>query len=315
MTSTTPSKVFVVHAYAHNDWTPGVWFINSSSLVSHQMTDNSGYVGAAPVKVAADSVTDRVFVSNYYDYMPILHGPSENLITWVRKKSFQASYGIDASERNDLVYMAAIDTGELVIFDRNWAELNPDYGACHHAPPEARVLRMVAVDEATRHVFVTSPPDANKGQTDSKVFVLDEDTLLAETGGAPSDTTCSWNFLGAGDVGVTAIPGPAWIKTMNLSGAVSAGEEGIAVNPVTGRVYVTDGPGDKLHVLRDSTTPANILWLTAITVGDNPQGVAVNPETNKIYVANARNTSAPYGTVTVVDGNTNTVIKTIELGP
>jgi DNA-binding beta-propeller fold protein YncE len=145
--------------------------------------------------------------------------------------------------------------------------------------------------------------------------------LLAETakhGGRPSDETCLWNFgINAEDISIAAIPGPAWITNpLGLPGAISAGEEGIAVNPVTGRVYVTDGPGDRLFVLQDSITPTNIsLVATIANVGDNPQGVAANPQTNKVYVANARSIDAPYGTVSVVDGASNGVIKTIALGP
>jgi uncharacterized repeat protein (TIGR01451 family) len=319
LTSTGTSKVFVVHAY---DWTPGMWFIDASSLNSHSMTDQDGYLGSAPFKVAVNSFTDRAFVSNYYDKMPIVDAVSEMRLAWVQKKNFIAAYGIEVSQRSNLVYMATIDTGELIVFDAAQAESVPDaYGACHHAPPEARVLRMVGFNEATGHLFVTSPPDLNKGQTDSKVFVLDEDKLLAETakhGGRPSDETCLWNFgINAEDISVAAIPGPAWTtNAVGLPGAISAGEEGIAVNPVTGRVYVTDGPGDRLFVIQDSVTPTNIsLVATIANVGDNPQGVAVNPQTNKVYVANARSIDAPYGTVSVVDGALNGVIKTIVLGP
>jgi DNA-binding beta-propeller fold protein YncE len=81
-------------------------------------------------------------------------------------------------------------------------------------------------------------------------------------------------------------------------------------------VYVTDGPGDQLFVLQDSITPTNIsLILPAVGVGDNPQGVDVNPETNRVYVANAGGSTDPYGTVSVVNGATNVVTKTIVLGP
>lgn len=285
------------------------------------MTDQGGYLGSAPFKVAVNSATNRAFVSNYYDKMPIVDAVNETRLAWVQKKNFIAAYGIDVSQRSNLVYMATIDTGELIIFDAAQAESAPDaYGACHHAPPEARILRMVGFNEATGHLFVASPPDHNKGQTTSKVFVLDEERLLAETakhGGRPSDETCLWNFgINAQDIGIAAIPGPAWIATVELAGAVSAGEEGIAVNPATGRAYVTDGPGDQLFVIRDSTTPANISLVATISnVGDNPQGVGVNPQTNKVYVANARSVDAPYGTVSVVNGASNVVTKTIVLGP
>ena len=231
------------------------------------------------------------------------------------------------SQENRLVYIAARDTGELIIFDGVQAEADPgNYSPCHHAPPGAdnwttsRILRMVAVNQATGHVFATSPPDPNKShQTDSKVFVLDEATLLAETaehGGRPAAQTCLWNFGVTGeDIDMAAIPGPAWVATVDLPGAVSAGEEGIAVNPVTGRVYVTDGAGNRLFVLQDSVTPAQISLVETVIVGDNPQGVDVNAETNKVYVANAWNASAPYGTLSVVNGADNTLITTINLGP
>jgi len=327
LTSTSPSKVVAAHAYAYNYWRPGIWFIDALGLTSHSMTSQDGYVGAAPIKVAVNSATNRAFVSNYFDRMAILGAVNETWIASVPEHNFQASYGIDASQGNNLVYIAARDTGELIIFDGVQAEADPaNYSPCHHAPPGAdnwttsRIVRMVAVNEATGHVFVTSPPDPNKSfQTNSQVFVLDEAVLLAETaehGGRPSGQTCLWNFGITGqDIDIAAIPGPAWIATLDLTGAVSAGEEGVAVNPVTGRVYVTDAPGDKLFVIQDSSTPANIALVTSVAVGDNPQGVDVNPQTNRVYVGNARNSSAPYGTISVVDGSTNTLIKTINLGP
>ncbi len=318
LSSTTPSKVFAAHAFAANNWTPGIWIIDVDSLNSRAMMHEQGYVGVSPVKLAANPNTgrERVYVSNYHDRLPIIYGPTEARLGWVPKKSFQASYGIDVSRRTDLVYLATIDTGELVIFDSYQAEGVPNYGACHHAPEEPRILRTVAVNQATGHVFVGSPPDANKGQTSSKVLVLDEDKLLEETGGPPSDGTCTWNFaVRPEDIGISAIPGPAWVADIELPGAVSAGEEGLAVNASTNRVYVTDGPGDQLFVIDYDPTTNTANSITAVPVDDNPQGVAVNELTNKIYVGNAHHPGAPYGTVTVVNGTNNTVIKTIPLVP
>ena len=50
--------------------------------------------------------------------------------------------------------------------------------------------------------------------------------------------------------------------------------------------------------------------IDTITVGDSPIGVTANPITNKIYVANFSDA----GTVSVIDGNTDTVIDTITVG-
>ena len=314
LTSSTPSKVFVAHAFALNNWTPGIWIIDSDTQAVRPMSHEAGYVGAAPVKAGANSNSgwERVYVSNYFDRLPAIYGPSETRVGWVQKKNFQASYGVGVSRRTNLVYLASIDTGEVVIFDGSEAEADPNYGACHHAPPEPRNLRMIKANQATGHIFITSPPDSNTGQTNSKVFVLDENVLLQETGGPPSDSTCRWNFL-QGNVSTQAIPGPAWVSNITLPGAVFAGQEGLAVNPVTNRVYVTDSPSDTLFVIDYDPATNSATSITRVTVGDNPQGVDVNPLTNKIYVGNARSLGDPYGTVSVVDGATNTVIKTIPL--
>lgn len=322
LTSTTPSKVFVSHGLAGPDWKQGLWFIDASSLLSHAMADNDGYVGAGPVKVAVNSDTDRAYVSNYFDKLAILDAPNEQMLAWVQEKSYQAAYGVAVSRRSNLVYMAAIDTGELIIFDADAAEANPDtYSPCHNAPPaspddsnqaEPRILRMVAFNEETGHLFVTSPPDPNEGQTVSKVFVLDEDALLEAAGGQPSAETCDWNFL---PLGTQALPGKGWVQTLELPGAKSAGEEGIAVNASTDKVYVTDGPTDQAFVIQDSMTDTDISLVGTVPVGDNPQGVGANAATNKVYVANARSISSPWGTLTVLDGAGDTVSTTIDLTP
>ena len=276
----------MAHAYALNNWTPGIWTIDSDDLDVRAMSDQGGYVGAAPVKLATNSNSgwERVYVSNYFDRLPILNGPAETRIGWVPKKSFQASYGIEVSHRTNHAYLASIDTGELIIFDGTEGENVSDYGACHHAPPEPRILRMVAVNQNTGHVFVTSPPDFNTGQTTSKVYVLDEALLLSETGGPPSDLTCRWNFLRT-SANQLAIPGPAWVATIDLPGAISAGEEGIAVNSETNKVYVTDSQSDTLFVIDYDPTNNVANSVTSVTVGDNPVGVDVNQATHKVLMS------------------------------
>lgn len=322
LTSTTPSKVFVSHGLAGPDWKPGLWFIDTSTLISHPMADNNGYVGAAPVKVAVNSGTDRAYVSNYFDKLAIVDAPAEQVLTWVQEKHYQAAHGVAVSRRSNLVYLAAIDTGELIIFDAAAAEASPGtYGPCHNAPPaspsnsneaDPRIMRMVAFNEETGHLFVTSPPDPNEGQTVSKVFVLDEDALLQAAGGRPSAQTCDWNFL---PLNTQALPGKGWVRTVDLTGAKSAGEEGIAVNALTDKVYVTDGPTDQVFVIQDSMTDTNISLVGTVPVGDNPQGVGANATTNKVYVANARQITSPGGTLSVLDGAGDTVSTTIDLTP
>jgi YVTN family beta-propeller protein len=91
------------------------------------------------------------------------------------------------------------------------------------------------------------------------------------------------------------------------------------INLVTNKVYVVNngnGQGTTMSVI-DGNTDTNI---ATVTVGNYPQGAAVNPVTNTIYVTNycgnqgGCNVNPVPGTVSVIDGATNTVTHTVTVG-
>jgi len=324
LTSTTPSKVAVGHFTTNSPtWERGIWFINTSNLSAHPMADQNGYVGVRPAKVAANSQTGRFYISNYDDRMAIVNGVFETRLNWVNK-TYQRPYGLKFNQSSNILYQATIDTGQMIVVDGLQAEIS-GYDPCHNPLPDIttpdqadqRILRMVAVNPNTGHIFVTSPPDPNpdNGQIDSRVYVLDEAAFLSAIGGRPSAATCG-AVLGMASQfesrSIAAEPGVGWIARINL-GITNAGTEGIAVNPVTNKVYVTDGGGNRVFVFQDGDSGSLSLPPWTITGFENPQGIAVNPATNKIYVANARATGDAYGIVLVIDGATDTVIKVIRL--
>src|SRR5260370_17845806 len=81
------------------------------------------------------------------------------------------------------------------------------------------------------------------------------------------------------------------ITTMN----VGINPAGIAVNPVTGKIYVASFGSSAVAVIDPATNAASL-----VTVGTQPIAVAVNPLTNKIYIANSGSNN-----VTVIDGTNN----------
>ena len=89
----------------------------------------------------------------------------------------------------------------------------------------------------------------------------------------------------------------------------------IAVNPVTNEVYVANSGDGTVTVINEAQGSVR-----NISVGLNPQAIIVNPVTNKIYVAaaNGNATSTTIfnqdGNVVVIDGRTDTVRITIEVG-
>ena len=132
------------------------------------------------------------------------------------------------------------------------------------------------------------------------------------TGIAVNPNTNDVYVTNSGDGTVSVIDGDSSSPTFNtvigapITVGSGAGSDpiGVAVNPNTNNVYVTNFNDGTVTVIDgDPTSPTfNTVIGAPITVGDNPTGVAVDPNTNDVYVANNGG-----GTVSVIDGLTNTV--------
>jgi len=88
---------------------------------------------------------------------------------------------------------------------------------------------------------------------------------------------------------------------------ITAGDlpNGVAVNPVTNRIYATNLNTGNVAVIDGNSH----MIFTTIPVGVFPRGVGVNPTTNRVYVANSES-----DTVSVINGVDNTVLDTISVG-
>jgi YVTN family beta-propeller protein len=79
---------------------------------------------------------------------------------------------------------------------------------------------------------------------------------------------------------------------------------GIAVNPISGTVYVTNASDNVVDVIRAGAKEVS----AQIPVANYPVGIAVSPFTNQVYVALSN------GTADVIDGNNNTITATATTG-
>ncbi len=86
---------------------------------------------------------------------------------------------------------------------------------------------------------------------------------------------------------------------------VNDGPYGTAVTPDGEYLYVTDGLGNSVSVIRTSDNTV----IGTILVGNNPYGVAVTPDGEYVYVANTNS-----HTVSVIRTSDNTVTGTIPVG-
>lgn len=82
---------------------------------------------------------------------------------------------------------------------------------------------------------------------------------------------------------ITVVPygssNPTVVATIPLLGVVGGeNSDGVAVNPSTGLIYVTNGGTNNVSVINDATN--NVV--TTVNVGSSPYGVAANSITNLI---------------------------------
>ncbi|QRP45437.1 YncE family protein [Amycolatopsis sp. FDAARGOS 1241] len=110
--------------------------------------------------------------------------------------------------------------------------------------------------------------------------------------------------LATAGVATAALAGSAraeQVRVVDVGGALTA----VAVNPVTGLVYVTDSNSGTVAVLDPNAGRV----ITLIPVGGKPSDVAVDSAANRVYVANP-----PGGTVIALDALSHQAVSVVGAG-
>jgi uncharacterized repeat protein (TIGR01451 family) len=268
--------------------------LNSWTVTAIRGSDNARladvYVGAQACKAAADSGDARVYATNHLESdngAAAIDSHTDAFVYYYnRLHATQGRYGIDVDPEGEKLFIAARDAGLIAIQDAFLPDQEPMVFKLE--PP--RVPYVVAFNPTTGHLFVTAADD-------NLVVVLDPYSIQWNRGG-----WVYWHERWAFELDQA---NAGWIKEIGVG---SGAEEGIAVNPLTNYVYVTNADNDTLSVIRDNADPAQIKWIKDIPVGEYPQGVDVDVKTNRIYVGNAESR-----TLTVIKGETHEWEKTIPL--
>lgn len=78
----------------------------------------------------------------------------------------------------------------------------------------------------------------------------------------------------------------------------------LVFNPLSHKLYAVDSRGGSVIIINGSDHSRS-----SVKVGSDPVAVAINTATNRVYVANNGS-----GSVSVLDGNTDTVVATLDIG-
>ncbi|ROR92352.1 YncE family protein [Nocardioides aurantiacus] len=190
---------------------------------------------------------------------------------------------------------AASTTGQLVV--------EPLRVGVDGALPTGTQPQSVAVDPTTHRAFVAnsgsdtvSVLDGVTGALVATVPVGDYPTAVAVD---PTTHAVYVSNLRDGTLSILANGGTGTVSTV----AVGPYPLGVGVDQGTGTAYVANSGSSTVTVVRDRRAVATV------RVGSRPLGLDVDPTTHRVYVANS-----DAGTVSVIDGASNAVTATVDLG-
>jgi YVTN family beta-propeller protein len=298
-------------------------------------------VGSSPWALSVDPQLHTVFVANNLDQtLSVINAATCNGTVHTscssRPPTTQVAGGpqsVVADPDTGTVFVANFsdDTVSLVAAAKCSAEVTT---GCRNEPPTVMVGSSpggLAFDRVTHSLYV-----ANQGG--NTVSVIDTSKCNAKSVSG-CDHPVATVHVGSGPVGVVvdqathsayvannhgstlSVIDTATCNAESTSGCgqapltVAAGDSpfGIALDPVTKTVYVTDlgssDEGDTVSVVDGATCNALVRsgcgdTPATITVGSGPFGIAVNPATDSVYVANTGQlfTTADGSTVSVING-------------
>jgi YVTN family beta-propeller protein len=276
--------------------TAEVWVANTQdntvSVINEKtftVTDTISGLSTAPLGVAVNTKTDRVYVTNNPQTSSATP-PGE--VTVINDKDHKPiavvtnipdPRGVDVNPATNLVYVASTFGSSLAL------TCNPGVGSVFviNATSNTIIKRItypfscpvaVAVDPVTNRIY-TSDFGSTVGVIDGSTNTL---LTLVNISGNP----CL----------ISALP-PVFVGV------------GITVNVVTDKIYAAGVDTDVVNVIDGSSNTV----VKQIPVGTSPCGVNVDTAANRIYVANSgtnRNVP-PAPSVSVIDGSTDTVIATV----
>lgn len=272
-------------------------------------------VGRGPIGVAANPVTNRVYVANNADNtVSVLDGANNAVVATIADIPLPVNVAVDPATNR--VYVTAANgrqgEGTVVVIDGA-----SDAVIATIAVPvsgEGGGLDDVAVNPTTGRVYVTTRD--RFGGVDVAVIDGATNAIVARQGADGAvrvavDPTTARVYVALN----TPRSGPTTGALLVLDGATNAvlariGLDSqpvdVAVNPRTGRVYVATAEG----VVVVAGTTAAIVARIAIprdADGAGPSSIATDPATNRIYAITGE-------TLVVLDGATNAIATTVPRG-
>lgn len=260
-------------------------------------------VGTQPQAIAVNPATNEIYVANATaGTVTAINGLTNAPSAPITVGTFPAYIAVDPV--TDMIYVVNQNSSDVTVID---GSSNTTTTVTTGSVPDA-----IAVNPVTDTIYVTNDSSNNvtaiDGASNTVTATISVGTTPQSLAVNPVTNQIYVADQGSGDVKV--IDG----GTNTVTATVMAGTspQGVAVNPVTNQIYIINSGSSNMTLINGATNVP-----TTLAVGHTPNAIAVNPVTNRIYVLNACGADLSCnsgGSVTVIDGLTNTVSATVTAG-
>lgn len=251
----------------------------------------------------------KLYVSNRTDgTVSVINGVDGSIMQTISVAAEPTAIGVNPTTRK--VYVAHFDQNVTVINGSTDTVSTTITSAAGGDYPS------IGMDLVANKVYAAWQYDSTVQIVDGATDTISPSSLAVTypTSIAVNAATNKVYVLDWGDTDIKVLDGPtdSLLTTISIP-SYTYEKIGIAANTVTNKIYATDGGDPGLVYVVDGATDS---VLTSIAVGSNVawgdpggNGVAVNIITNRIYVTNSLD-----NTVSVINGQTNSVVATINVG-
>ena len=250
-------------------------------------------VGVAPVVVAANTASNKIYVANFGNNTVTVIDGATNSTATVTVGAVPIAVAVNPATNK--IYVVNYDSGTVTVIDgATFSTSTVIVGA---------LPRAVAANAVTNKIYVANHADGTvtviDGATNTTAAVAVGSGPIAVAVNAVTNTI----YVANSDSNtVTEIDG-ATNSTVTIG--VESGPIAVAVNPVSNKIYVANHAGGTVTVI-DGVT----LSTTTVVVGRQPYAAAVNPVTNRVYITNVN-----ANTVSVIAGANSDRLQFIPVTP
>lgn len=261
-----------------------------SVFVQDAVTPVSVKVGKAPVALAINETTNRIYVANNAgESVSVIDGTSDAVVETVSVGTLP--YTLAVNPVTNKVFVSNTFSDKITLID----------GATNATSTiKAGSADSIVIDTKLDRAYLIGWEGTSLTVLDSKPTIIGKIKMggMHLWGMAIDESAGKLYVTRAGNAELAIVDETSGSVTNIPTGSTPCA---VALNPVTDRIYVVNHEEDTVTVVAAKEGKV----LATVKVGEKPQGIAIDAKANRIYVSNVHGDS-----ISVIDGAQNTVTNT-----